>query len=363
MLFRSVGFFLDFDMATLEMTSRYGQLYMDNVEVYNMSQMDTFKAAIRWENNVQGHSSVTNCAIHNGYSWALHVKTSQNVHIKDNVMWNFRPVGVGVQTSNNITIDGNVLGKVVGRTTFGGQKILDKEAGFSICAYHFPDPCTDIHVTNNIAGGIVYGGFLAPAHDCGEASTQTFFRGNVAHSSQSTSSGEGLVFFPNTAAPSHGSCFEASHFAAYKCSHSGVTSFQKTHMTVASNMLLVDNHFSLAMLNICPSDYAENEIVVRDSSFYGDSISPDCPQDGEGGFCYKTVKKGLLVGSSIRGGKVPHNPTSSPRPHYKIKTDACWLGGTRIEHNKFIGFTGETQAGLELHAFDMNPYAAEASLC
>jgi len=25
---------------------------MDNVELFNMSQMDTFKAAIRWENNL-----------------------------------------------------------------------------------------------------------------------------------------------------------------------------------------------------------------------------------------------------------------------------------------------------------------------
>jgi polygalacturonase len=114
---------------------------MDNVEIYNMSQIDTHKAAIRWENNIMGHSSVTNCAIHNGYGWALHVKTSQNVLIQNNTIWSFRPVGVAVQTSNNITIDSNVVGKVVARTTFAGQKLIDKEAGFTICAYSFPDPC------------------------------------------------------------------------------------------------------------------------------------------------------------------------------------------------------------------------------
>ena len=56
------GFFLDEDILAF----RYGEIYMDNVEIYNMSQIDTFKAAIRWENNLQGHSSVTNCAFHNG---------------------------------------------------------------------------------------------------------------------------------------------------------------------------------------------------------------------------------------------------------------------------------------------------------
>jgi hypothetical protein len=72
----TVGFMLDIDPVTFQMEMRYGQLYMDNVELFNMSQMDTFKAAIRWENNLQGHSSVTNCALHNGFSWGIHIKTS-----------------------------------------------------------------------------------------------------------------------------------------------------------------------------------------------------------------------------------------------------------------------------------------------
>jgi hypothetical protein len=156
------GFFMEEDA-----TFRYGQVHFDNIELYNMSQIDTFKAAIRWENNAKGHSSVTNCAFHNGYGWAVNVKTSANVLLKDNVIWNFRPVGLGVQTSSNVTVDGNVVGKIVSRTTFAGQMLLDKEGAFSICAYNWPDPCEDISVTNNIAGGVVYGGFLVPGHDCG----------------------------------------------------------------------------------------------------------------------------------------------------------------------------------------------------
>jgi len=120
---------------------RYGQTYMDNVELYNMSQIDTFKAALRWENNIAGHSSISNCAIHSGYGWAVNVKVSANVLLKDNVIWAHRPVGVGVDTSQNITIDGNMVGHIVPRTTFKAQKLLDKEGGFVICTYNYPEVC------------------------------------------------------------------------------------------------------------------------------------------------------------------------------------------------------------------------------
>jgi hypothetical protein len=66
-------------MIEEDFTFRYGSLNFDNIEVYNMSQIDTFKSAIRWENNVMGESAVTNCAIHNGYGWAINIKTSKNV--------------------------------------------------------------------------------------------------------------------------------------------------------------------------------------------------------------------------------------------------------------------------------------------
>jgi hypothetical protein len=48
-------------------------------------------------------------------------------------------------------------------------------------------------------------------------------------------------------------------------------------------MILVDNHYGIAANIKCPDDYAENEIVVKKSFIYGDSISPDCPPNA--GFC------------------------------------------------------------------------------
>lgn len=116
-------------------------------------------------------SSVTNSAIHNGYAWGLMVKTSSNILIQNNIFWGFRPIGVGILSSKNITFDGNIVGHVVDRTTIeAGDKFVDKAGGVSICAYFEPDSvCENIQVTNNLAGGVVYAGFVgAMGHKCGD---------------------------------------------------------------------------------------------------------------------------------------------------------------------------------------------------
>jgi hypothetical protein len=63
------------------MTMRYGSMILDNVEIFNSSQIDTHKAAVRFESAVQEWSQVSNCAIHNGYAWAFNVKNSRNILI------------------------------------------------------------------------------------------------------------------------------------------------------------------------------------------------------------------------------------------------------------------------------------------
>jgi hypothetical protein len=59
-----------------KMVERIGYLELDNVEIYNCSQIDTFKAALRFENSNKGYSSVRNSAIHNGYGFGVQVKNS-----------------------------------------------------------------------------------------------------------------------------------------------------------------------------------------------------------------------------------------------------------------------------------------------
>jgi hypothetical protein len=56
-----------------EIKERVGHMILDHVEIYNNSQIDTFKAAIRFENAMTNWSRVTNCSIHNGFGWGLNI--------------------------------------------------------------------------------------------------------------------------------------------------------------------------------------------------------------------------------------------------------------------------------------------------
>jgi len=91
---------------------RSGATHIDSVEFFNCSQIDTQKAAVRFKNAATLSSSVTNSALHNGYSWAVYIAGSQNIEFSNNVVFNFRPVGVNIGRSNNIKIDGNVIAHI-----------------------------------------------------------------------------------------------------------------------------------------------------------------------------------------------------------------------------------------------------------
>jgi hypothetical protein len=130
----------------------------------------------------------------------------------------------------------------------------------------------------------------------------------VAHSVDGAKAGHGLIFAPNDASPSQQTnCYSASHFSGYKLLNSAVGSFFRTTKIIAANMNLVDNAIGFAINVVCPSDYAETEIVLRNNYIGAATISPDCPQDGNGGFCYSVGKEGIVFGGAARGGKSPHN--------------------------------------------------------
>jgi parallel beta-helix repeat protein len=85
---------------------------MENVEVYNCSQIDTQKAAIRFEAATAKYSEVTNCTFHNGYGWGVYIKASKNILFRDNIVFNFRPVGIHISGTKNVTVDHNVIGQI-----------------------------------------------------------------------------------------------------------------------------------------------------------------------------------------------------------------------------------------------------------
>lgn len=228
-------------------TLRYGQTYMDNVEIYNCSQIDTSKAALRWESNAAGNSSITNSVVHGSLSWFVNMLASANVVLKNNVMFGARAIGINIQSSKNVTIDGNILGNVQARPTLStADMAVDKEAGMTICSYNEPDSCTDISVINNIVGGVQYAGFLMFGHDCGQSATQQVFRNNVAHSVAGVISGHGaLVNGAGSNLATHSTCFEASYFAAYKCTLTGIGAYFTTKKIIFSHMTMIDNRLGM----------------------------------------------------------------------------------------------------------------------
>lgn len=123
-----------------EMTMRTGSTVIDNVEIFNCSQIDTMKSAIRFEAAASSYSEITNNAVHNGYSWGLYVSSSANILVKGNNFFQFRPIGLAIRSSRNVTVDNNVVASIFERTTIEGDpNAVDKGGAFSICAYWEPD--------------------------------------------------------------------------------------------------------------------------------------------------------------------------------------------------------------------------------
>lgn len=191
---------------------------MDNVEMYNCSQIDTMKAAIRFEGVTTLSSSVSNSTFHNGLGWGASLVNSANIFMQDNIWFNFRPLGVVMDSVRNITFDNNVIAHVIARTTFEGlDKSLDKKAGVAVCSYR-ETKCSDLSITNNLVAGAEYAGFIVPGHTCGDTN-QKVFRDNIAHSIFGTfkTEGWGALIYANKGFPSSSECIEGSYFTGYKC--------------------------------------------------------------------------------------------------------------------------------------------------
>jgi hypothetical protein len=108
-----------------------------------------------------------------------------------------------VDFSRNITIDGNVIIRVLERTTLeGGELFEDARGGFAICSFlNSAGSCTDNSIINNIAAGITFAGFIVPGDDC-DVSNPTAFKDNVGHSNAGTRGGYGAIIYPTSASSS-----------------------------------------------------------------------------------------------------------------------------------------------------------------
>ena len=64
-------------------------MFLDSVEIKNCSQRDTYKAAVRFDTAATLWSTVSNCAIHNGFGWGVHIILSENIVFFNNMIFGF----------------------------------------------------------------------------------------------------------------------------------------------------------------------------------------------------------------------------------------------------------------------------------
>lgn len=86
---------------------RTGSLIMDNVQVFNCSQKQTYKPAIKFEGAFRGASKVSNSVFSTGKGMGAIIENSVNIELKDNIFADFIQQGIWVQRSDSITLDGN----------------------------------------------------------------------------------------------------------------------------------------------------------------------------------------------------------------------------------------------------------------
>jgi hypothetical protein len=226
-------------------TVRKGSLYMDNVMMYNCSHLDTFHSAIRWEGGLMGESKVTNSVIHGSMGWAMSIYKSWNVIVEDNAFVGSKAIGVRIDEARNVTLNRNFISDVTPRNFNAGDQVLDKEACVSICAYEKdkPSACTDISVTNNIAAGCKFAGFIAPGHNCDDT-TSTAFKDNIAHSIK----GGGAYIYPDDVNGNyHATCYELSHFKAYKTEQNCVATHYNAFEMRAHDLVCIDAQLGVSL--------------------------------------------------------------------------------------------------------------------
>lgn len=175
---------------------RYGHTIIDSVEIYNCSQYDTHKAALRFQEAYGSWSSVSNSAIHHGLGFGLQIETAANLIFTNNTFFDFVKYGFNVVTAKNVTVDGNFVGYIHSRhlVTAGAG---DPQGAFLACAHLPNDKCYDLKFINNIAAGVEAStvdtvGFSINGNECGDYKT-IVFKNNVAHSIQ----GNGATIFKN----------------------------------------------------------------------------------------------------------------------------------------------------------------------
>lgn len=172
-------------------------------------------------------------------------------------------------------------------------------------------------------------------HECGKPETAKS-TGNVVHSISGSGGGIGAHIIPDRSSSSQMStCFQATGFKAYKNTQTGAHyNGSGPKKAIFSKFTMIDNNLGFGMSCADGTD----EAIFEDSKIFGASPSPDCPQDGQGGYCDKSRRCGFLS-SIFVASTMEHHPIDPPmKPHYKSMGEGAWSGVTKLYRNEFINW-------------------------
>jgi len=257
-----------------------------------------------------------------------------------------------------VTVKGNFVGHVTERIVDGSGSFIDKWGAFVICSLE-GTLCKDVYVTDNIAAGSAYAGFVAPTYACGDQKTQNFFRNNVAHSIDSPTSkgGTGIITYTNKGVDSHSKCLETSNNAAYKCTLNGFFSIPATDHAVVTNMTVMDNGQGFGT-RVGAGDYFDGLIEIKENTIMGETLIPDCPDTSNGDYCIKLDKFAMVQGGFASGAKDLHPTTPSALPFWKYAPHN-FAGLTHFTNNKISDFGGKTMYGMKSAAMGSAPWDSD----
>ena len=139
----------------------------------------------------------------------MQISSSNNIDVVDSSFIGSLAFGVNVWSASDVTFDGIFVADVQSRDWTALDQEVDYEACVAFCSF---GQCSTTSIVNSVAAGCQYAGFVAPGHDCFDTSS-TKFKDNTAHSID----GVGAFIYPDENEPDHGTCYEGSHFTAYKC--------------------------------------------------------------------------------------------------------------------------------------------------
>ena len=346
------------DLMEGDGTMREGYLIMDNVQVYNCSQKDTFKSAIRFDGaygSSNTSSSITNCAVHNGLDWGLSILGSRNIKVHNSHFVGWRAVGVRIDTASNITFTDNFVGDVRRRKLNVLGMFIDKEACIAYGSYESEKTGTvtrDMTFTGNTAAGCPFAGIIGPGEDCDE-NDPVQFKNNIAHSID----GYGIYAYANPASTTASTCFSFGYATAYKTVQASIFAMPNTKLLKAHHLTALDSQKGIS-LNTGGSEKDDVEIILSDSFFFGETAANDCPSIAEGK-CVCQQKYTFMNGQNMNDMKSLMPTGASELPLYKSHGEGNWGGKITINNCNFSKFQGLSACGEKSTLLASNPGSSD----